>query len=296
MKKLLPFIAVLFIFITCACAHSMQGSVNSSEPTQFIESTSLPVIPTQVHPLPSATPACRQSPGEISHHHIDSTILNKPLSFLVYLPPCYAQNSAKEFPVMYLLHGQTYNQDQWLRLGAVQTAESLIASDPRIHPFLLVMPFEEADLADPYETRFGDALAVDLVPWIDGQYHTCTQRTCRAIAGISRGGAWAVWTGLHYPQLFAVIAGHSFPPFGGDLYRLPTWLRQIPEGRMPDIYLDSGSSDPWLPDTRRFVAVLEQFHVPVTFSINPGDHSESYWQAHIQEYVSQLALYVSRKN
>lgn len=294
MKNIFLIFTGLFLIFTGACTDFRHVPINTNTPTPIPADPTIPVVPSHTPLRPSATPACRQLPGEVSLQKIQSSILKKPFSFLVYLPPCYAQNTGEEFSVIYLLHGQTYDQNQWVRLGAVRISDALIASSPETRPFLLVMPLEENDLADPYETRFGEALAMELVPWIDEQYHTCTQRTCRAIAGISRGGAWAVWTGFHYPQLFSVIGGHSFPPFTGDLYRLPTWLREIPGEHMPVIYLDSGSDDPWLPDTRRFVEVLEQFHVPVTFTINPGDHSEMYWHVHMQEYISQLAVYISR--
>lgn len=190
---------------------------------------------------------------------------------------------------MYLLHGQTYDQSQWQRLGAINAAENLIAFSHSSVPFLIVFPYEQDNLKEPFESQFGDALARDLVPYIDSHYHTCTLRTCRAIAGLSRGAAWSVWIGLHYPALFAEIGGHSFPPFIGDLYRLPTWLRDIPQGQMPFIFLDSGQNDPWLPDTRRFEQVLSDFSVPHTFVINPGGHNEGYWQSHVPEYIQQLA-------
>lgn len=227
--------------------------------------------------------------GVVTADQMESATLGKTLSYLVYLPPCYSAAQSPGYPVMYLLHGQTFNQDQWQRLGAIDAANKLISGNSSVTPFLMVMPYEQDNLAEPYDTSYGDALANDLVPYIDAHFNTCPLRTFRAIAGLSRGAAWAVWTGLHYPQLFATIGGHSFPPFVGDLYRLPTWLREIPKDEMPYIILDSGTNDPWLPDTRRFEAVLTDFSIPHSFTVNPGDHSETYWQIHINEYVRQLS-------
>jgi len=58
----------------------------------------------------------------------------------------------------------------------------------------------------------------------------------------------------------------------------------------PYLFMDSGVSDPWLPDARRFEDVLTEFHVPHDFMVYPGDHSEAYWQAHMSDYIQQLAI------
>jgi enterochelin esterase-like enzyme len=288
---------ILFIGIALSFAAGcvFHPAVQNSTSTPPIDNTSTPtLIPLTATPIPpTPTPNCRQLPGTISAQQFDSATLGKPLKFLLYLPPCYSQSSSIKFPVLYLLHGQTFTEDQWQRLGAVQAADNLIASNLQIIPFLMVMPYEQDNLAEPYDTHFGDALVTDLVPWVDSHYPTCSDRNCRAIAGLSRGAAWAVWIGLNHPAFFAVIGAHSLPPFVGDIYRLPTWLRAIPQDSHPQIYMDSGKNDPWLPDARHFEEVLTEFHIPITFTIYDGDHSETYWQAHMQEYISQLALFLS---
>ena len=44
--------------------------------------------------------------------------LPRSLPFRIYLPPCYGQPEIRDYPVLYLLHGQTYRDDQWVNLGA----------------------------------------------------------------------------------------------------------------------------------------------------------------------------------
>ena len=113
--------------------------------------------------------------------HIDSvpeTVqVNLPLNVIVPDPGSMAGIPVAKRKVLYLLHGQAYTDDQWVRLGATTAADRLIANGD-ISPFLMVMPYER-DWLPPNETKFGDVLVNELVPWIDQQYRTLPDRTSR---------------------------------------------------------------------------------------------------------------------
>ena len=115
----------------------------------------------------------------------------------VYTPPCYdwdlaAARGSLKYPVIYLLHGQGSTDEQWPDLGVPAAADRLITAG-EVEPFLVVMPQEEHYLQDPSQSLFGQALIADLIPWVDENYPTCTERGCRAIGGLSRPGrcGWA---------------------------------------------------------------------------------------------------------
>ncbi len=61
--------------------------------------------------------------------------------FLVYLPPCYQQETSREYPLLVLFHGIYDDNNQWLRIGAVETADRLIILD-EVDPFIIVMPYD----------------------------------------------------------------------------------------------------------------------------------------------------------
>ncbi|HET9590020.1 MAG TPA: alpha/beta hydrolase-fold protein, partial [Anaerolineales bacterium] len=123
---------------------------------------------------------------------LDST--DPPQEFLIYLPPCYDANTDKRYPVLYLLHGQTYRADQWIRLGAVEVLDDLILSGESI-PFIVVFPDDRYwNLAAG--AGFGERLVDKLVPYSDLTYRTLPERDQRAIGGLSRGAGWALQLGL----------------------------------------------------------------------------------------------------
>ena len=83
--------------------------------------TPLPTLTPSPAPTSTITPlACLTSPGRVEEGSLNST--KPPQEFLIYLPPCYDEKTDQRYPVLYLLHGQTYTDDQWIRLGAVSDA------------------------------------------------------------------------------------------------------------------------------------------------------------------------------
>ena len=112
------------------------------------------------------------------------------------------------YPVLYLLHGQTYTQDQWIRLGVPQIADELIHDGESV-PFIIVFPDDHYWNADPGD-GFGDRLIFDIIPYLDKNYRTLADREHRSLGGLSRGGGWAVKLGFEHPELFGSL-GLAFP-------------------------------------------------------------------------------------
>lgn len=245
------------------------------------------VAPTES--LPTATPAgCLETQGHFEYQEIQTTLMTYPLSFRVYLPVCYDPNGDYEYPVLYFLHGQSFNDDQWDRLGADETLDRLILAG-EVAPFIIVMPKESDYMSNQWDSKYGPAIAEELTVWIDEQYHTCAERDCRAIGGLSRGAAWAMRTGLIYWETFGTIGTHSLAPFRGDFNEAPFWFAEIPEDQLPRIWIDIGVLDVNLDAANTFEVRLTKYRMPHEWHIFLGTHNEDYWQAHVEEYLRWYA-------
>ena len=209
--------------------------------------------------------------------------------FRVYLPPCYNQEPARRYPVLYMIHGQSYTDDQWDRLGADEIVDRLSASG-EISPFIIVMPRDRA-WSQPSEDHFGDVLVEELIPYIDTHFRTRTERQYRAIGGLSRGAAWAVHLGLAHWELFGAIGAHSLPVFWSDTGRLQRWLKQIPTDSYPRLFLDIGEKDrpQILASARWFEKKLSDYDIPHEWYLYPGYHDEAYWTSHLEQYLRWYA-------
>ena len=253
----------------------------SSIPTSTVTST--PAPPTQT---PTVTPlTCLVQPGTLEQ---GSVLETKPAQeYLIYLPPCYYDKPEERYPVLYLLHGQTDTDDQWIHLGAVQVMDRLILNG-EASPFIIVFPDDRYwnVQAGP---GFGQRLVDNLVPYIDQNYRTIADREHRAIGGMSRGAGWALRLGLERWQLFGTLGLHSLAAFGDDRPFLVDWLRAIPPKSWPNIFLDVGESDTELGFNTLFESNLTALGVPHEWHLYPGAHDEDYWKAHVEEYLRWYA-------
>lgn len=245
--------------------------------------TLLPLTPTPV-PL-----FCLNQPGRIERGNITPVYLQYQLSIRIYLPPCYDDLPEKRYPVLFLIHGQGYNDDQWERLGITKTADELIASGD-VPPFLIVMP-RDREWTRPSKDKFGQAIVEDLLPWIDAHYRTLPEHKSRAIGGLSRGAAWAVHLGLSRWDLFSAIGAHSLAVFLEDESEIEGWINQIPSEYIPRIYLDIGDRDriDIMESAVWFETLLTDIGIPHEWHLFPGEHIEVYWQSHVEQYLRWYA-------
>ena len=271
---------------------TLTATVDSTfTPTILTPTTTISATPT-LSPSPTPTPTpleCWLQGGNLEQGSLRSVPLPLPLDYIVYLPPCYDQLTERRYPVLYLIHGQNYNNDQWDRLGAVETADELIASG-EIPPFIMVFP-RDRSWAQPTEDRFGEVVVSSLVPHIDQKYRTLPERTYRAIGGLSRGAGWAVHLGLTEWESFGAIGANSLPVFWTDTSHVAEWLDAIPQESLPRIYMDIGEKD--RPTILRsaiwFENLLTEKNIPHEWHLFSGYHEEAYWESHVEQYLRWYA-------
>ena len=240
----------------------------------------------------TATPsaqACQERVGRIETGVVRSDLLRLPMEFRIYLPPCYSQDPKARYPVLYLIHGQNYNDDQWDRLGADETANRLITGGDA-PPFIIVMP-RDRNWSQPTEDNFGRVVVESLIPLIDANYRTLAEREGRAIGGLSRGAGWAIHLGLSHWELFSAIGAHSLPLFWTDLAHLREWIAAIPPEALPRIYMDLGDKErPQIAKSANyFEQLLTELGIPHEWHLYPGYHEEAYWKLHLEEYLRWYA-------
>ena len=264
----------------------------ATEPTATATQTPSPTsTPTPVPPTPTSTlTACMQAGGRVEVNEFTTILLPNPLVYRIYLPPCYDEKQEQAYPVLYLIHGQTYSDTQWDRLGVPEVADRLIQTGDT-PPFIVVMPRDRVWL-EPTEDNFGKAVEQSLVPWIDEHYRTIPDRKHRAIGGLSRGAAWAVHIGLSRWDLFSKVGVHSGFVFLSDVQNVYLWLYNTPPDKIPLIYMDVGDSD--RPEIANGSAWLEEFFtlhdVPHEWHMFSGEHEETYWQAHLEDYLRWYSM------
>jgi len=229
-----------------------------------------------------------QEAGTLERYEISSALLNSPLAVSVYLPPCYDPHQEGGYPVLYLLHGQNFDDHMWVDLGAAELADERIQAG-EWPPFLMVFPFEEFFYRKAAGNQYPLAIAEEVVPWLEENFNACAQRDCRALGGISRGASWTLRIGLSQSRLFGALGVHSLPDFLGGPDAVAEWIEGIPRDQLPRVYMDSGNLDASIKTAYRTENVLNEKGVPHTWHMNEGCHDEAYWRAHLPEYLDWYA-------
>lgn len=286
-RQATKWIATLLTLLATICACSPSNQPNPIP-------TLIPLTPVPIHtptsPLPAdiTTPtplACLAQAGRVDEGRLEST--DPAQEYLIYLPPCYDEKTDQRYPVLYLLHGQTYTYDQWMRLGAVDVINSLILSGASM-PFIVVFPDDRYwNLqAGP---GFGQRLVDHLVPYVDETYRTLRDRDHRAIGGMSRGAGWALRLGLTRWDLFGTIGLHSLAVLQKDASHITDWLADIPSSSQPRLFMDIGDNDSELVMAGLIEAQLNENGMFHEWHLYSGAHTEEYWSAHVEEYIQWYA-------
>ena len=283
-KTLLASLLALLTVLTACSPLPQPVSTAASLPSPAPSKTST-ALPATAIPLTPTPLACLTQPGRV-----EEGVLNEftpAQEFRVYLPPCYDEKPDEHYPVLYLLHGQTYTDDQWVRLGAVDAADTLIRSG-RASPFIVVFP-DDRYWNLPPGPGFGQRLVDELIPHIDATYRTLPDRKHRAIGGLSRGAGWALRLGLTEWKLCSSIGLHSLAVLQGDASDIEEWLKDIPPSARPRVFMDIGDNDPEISMARRVESQLNDYGITHEWHLYGGAHTEDYWGAHVEEYIAWYA-------
>ncbi len=149
----------------------------------------------------------------------------------VYLPPGYAEETDRRYPVLYLLHGYSGTDESWFGENAFwdgRGAADRAMGSGAAEKMIIVMPncynaFGGCMYANSAATGYWeDYIADDLVAYIDAHYRTIPDRSARGLAGHSMGG-YGVWLiGMHRPEVFSALYSLSaccldeYAPRGGE--------------------------------------------------------------------------------
>src|ERR1051325_7591077 len=114
----------LLAILTACTPSAQQIPASTPVPSPIPSVTPQPLTPTLAVTSTNTPLACLSLPGRVEEGAINS--FRPAQQFRIYLPPCYDEKPDQHYPVLYLLHGQTYNDDQWIRLGAVRVLDELI--------------------------------------------------------------------------------------------------------------------------------------------------------------------------
>jgi len=165
--------------------------------------------------VPPVIPAAR--PDTVEHIKIHGTSLEGNLEgdavdrdAIVFLPPGYAKDKHRRYPVVYALHGYSIGADQWSReIHVPQTIEGAFAQGAK--EMIVVLPDSKTiyhgSMYSGSQTTgdFERYIYHDVVAYMDAHYRTIPERTSRGLVGHSMGGYGATRIGMKHPDVFGAL-------------------------------------------------------------------------------------------
>lgn len=278
--------------------------------------------------------------GTLSTRWYRSSVLGLARRLYVYTPPGY-ETSNDQYPVLYLLHGWGGDEEEWVVLGRAAEIMDNLISDGKTKPMIIVMPnghpnqaaaadvfspvdpsllgvpHASASLMEAHITKISESLISDVIPFVERNFRVKPDREDRAIAGLSMGGAQAVYTGLNHLDRFAWVASFSgaFIMWPGAMVQEPAApTSATPDGPVPTMrlnleaieknfpgvdanvnsklrifYISCGLDDFLLKSNREFKDWLRANNIRFVDVETPGyAHVWSYWRKSLVDFVPRL--------
>jgi enterochelin esterase-like enzyme len=239
-----------------------------------------------------------------------SSTLKKFRRMHVYTPPGYEKGQG-EYPVFYLLHGAGDSDESWSSVGrAGVILDNLIAAG-KAKPMIVVMPAGHtgrfrfggggANSFQKQMDEFAQDFANDVRPYVEKNYRVKGDRSNRAIAGLSMGGAQTLnvafdrlpdygYIGVYSSGVFGIAGG-----FGGaapdtrweDSHKPTLDDASLKEG-LKLVWFGCGKEDFLVQTSKATVEMLRKHKFDVTEKETEGGHTWLNWRDYLAEFAPKL--------
>ena len=238
--------------------------------------------------------------GEIRIEKYDSKLTGAERTCYVYLPPQYASEPARRFPVLYLMHGAGEDETGWATQGMMRDIMDNLIAEGSCEPMIIVCEHAVATLAGAEPAggfnlfnfdAFEKVTIEETVPTFDARFRTLTDRDHRAICGLSLGGFQAYTIGLDHPELFGWIGGFSGSGRGpGDRRDAEMYPQSLNEDYHL-LYISIGTDEPtqMYAGIRDLHVALDNLGVKHFYYESPGTgHEWLTWRRSLHQFAQML--------
>lgn len=220
---------------------------------------------------------CLEKSGtELKDQTFQSTVLGREVKYSVVLPKSF--DGVKTFPVLYMLHGASGGNNDWLtggniacHTGSVDTEMVIVSPQGSFDGF-------DAFYIDNYQSKgmnYETFFFTEFMPAIDAMY--CGNGK-HGIAGLSMGGFGSLYYGLKYPAQFSGIYACS-PAIA--IEGAPNLFDMIWMPGPAPITVEIGTDDFLYEMNKGFNEAMQYSPLlpDFTYIERPGTHDWAFWSA-----------------
>jgi enterochelin esterase-like enzyme len=251
--------------------------------TSCVSAPTLPPVDATAVPTMISTPAT-VSPSKTASACTGAGVLQKGVAegkdgfsipFQAYLPPCYEQQAAISYPVLFLI---ATDETVWFKTGGIAQIADRMIQVGDIPPFIIVATRTDFDRIATLSVDFADVL----VPTIDSNFRTLTDRRYRAVAGGSGAADMASCVVFRYPERFATVGAFA----GGWCLDDQDLIAAMPVEQRPRVFMDTGDRDLATVYTMPLWGkALAENGFQFVLNIGSGVHSFEYWSSNLEMFL-----------
>lgn len=247
--------------------------------------------------------------GSVTRRWYDSPRNGPDRRMTIYTPPGY-EESGKDYPVLYLLHGMGGDEEAWITLGRTALIMDNLIEQGQVTPMIIVMPNGNvAYEAAPGESSMGfykpsmqaphtmDGKMEETFPnvmnFVEKNYRIRKGKENRAIAGLSMGGFHSLHISRYYPGTFDYIGLFSpaiipINASSGIYLNIDETLKEQAERGYKLYWIAIGKSDFLYEQVRVFRDKLDSLKIDYDYRESDGGHTWTNWRVYLAEFVSML--------
>ena len=254
-----------------------------------------------------------------------SEILNADRNYTVYLPAGYANNTDKQYPVLYLLHGMNGTNKDWAGRGHLQDVMDQLRAAGEVCDMIIISPNAGGNIGEgvwngyfdmegwAYERFFFE----EFLPAVEKEYRIKGDKASRAIAGLSMGGGGSTSYAQRHADMFCACYAMS------ALMHLDAPQAQAPRDEKDKMwhltksvnklscvdyianaddktkealrtvawYVDCGDDDFLFECNMNLVLAMRKAGIPYQLRVRDGGHTWEYWHSALYDalpFVSRI--------
>lgn len=226
----------------------------------------------------------------------------------VYTPPNYLKETNKRYPVLYLQHGSFEDETGWATQGHTNLILDNLLAENKAEPMIIVMDngyayrpeeLEKSQSGGRPASAFEEVMMTEIIPMIDAEFRTKTDRTQRAIAGLSMGANQTMRICMNNLDTFASYGGFSgtsnYP--SSDAIDTTTFLNGVFDDgvsldeKMDVFFLSMGTKEPnpFPGSIGAFKNMLDKQGIDYTFYESPKTaHEWLTWRRSLYEFAQLI--------
>ncbi len=237
--------------------------------------------------------------GDIRLKNYYSNITKTWRKLQVYAPAGYDVNSAKKYPVLYIIHGGGEDERGWAQQGRTNIILDNLIAEKKATPMLIVMVdanmggggFGEEGLKS-----FANEMKQNIIPFVEKNYRTLNTSSNRALAGLSMGGINTLYTGLYNTDLFSYIGVFSSGWIMGSQkdianaqYDYIQKNRDKVVKNLKLLWVATGTKEDMAqPNSKAMLAKFDELKIKYNYSEYRGGHTWPVWRNNLLNFAPLL--------